>query len=283
MSRMIAGALAGGVFGAGLFVSGMTDTLAVQGWLDVFGAWDPTLAFVMGGAILPMAVAWRIAAQRRAPVLGGAFPGPARRDIDLHLIGGSVLFGMGWALVGLCPGPALASLSYGGWQGLVFLAAMAAGIAMAAPIRARNSHEVNMDIRPLTPLYAVSPQIAIEDLPAIKAAGFTTVIDNRPDGEIPPHLHTAPMRAAAEALGLAFHANPVIGGGLTDANVQTQSQIMAAADGPVFAYCASGNRCSVVWALTEAGKQPADTLISVPAQHGYNLEHLRPALELAKK
>jgi uncharacterized membrane protein YedE/YeeE len=186
---MIAGALAGGVFGAGLFVSGMTNTRAVQGWLDVFGAWDPTLAFVMGGAILPMAAAWRIAAHRTAPVLGGAFPGPARRDLDLHLIGGSVLFGMGWALVGLCPGPALASISYGGWQGLVFFAAMAAGIAMAAPVRARNLHEVKMDIRPLTPNYAVSPQIAIEDLPAIKAAGFTTVIDNRPDAEIPPHLH----------------------------------------------------------------------------------------------
>lgn len=282
-ARAAYAAVAGGVFGAGLLLSGMTDTLRVQGWLDAFGAWDPTLAFVMGGAILPMALAWRIAARRAGPVLGGAFPGPARRDIDINLIGGSVLFGMGWALAGLCPGPALASISYGGWQGLVFLAAMGAGMVMAAPIRAHTSKEVKMDIRSLTPSYAVSPQIAPEDLPAIKAAGFTTVIDNRPDGEIPAHLHTDQMRAAAQALGLEFHANPVIGGGLTDANVALQSQIMAAADGPVFAYCASGNRCSVVWALTEAGKQPADTLINVPAQFGYNLEHLRPALTLAQK
>lgn len=140
-----------------------------------------------------------------------------------------------------------------------------------------------MDIRALTPAYAVSPQIAVEDLAQIKAAGFTTVIDNRPDGEIPPDLHSHNMRAAAEALGLVFHVNPVIGGALTPENVTLQSQIMADADGPVFAYCASGNRCSIVWALTEAGKQSADDLIAIPAKFGYNLEHLRPILAAAKR
>jgi uncharacterized protein (TIGR01244 family) len=140
-----------------------------------------------------------------------------------------------------------------------------------------------MDIRALTPAYAVSPQIAVADLAQIKAAGYTTVIDNRPDGEIPPDLHGPIMRAAAEALGLVFHINPVIGGALTQENVDLQAQIMANANGPVFAYCASGNRCSVVWALTEAGKQSANDLISVPAKFGYNLEHLRPILEAAER
>lgn len=139
-----------------------------------------------------------------------------------------------------------------------------------------------MDIRPLTPDYAVSPQISLADLALIKAAGFVTVIDNRPDGEIPPDLHTPHMRAQALALGLEFHANPVIGGAMTAENVAVQAAILAAAQGPVFAYCASGNRCSVVWALTQAGKASADHLIGVPAQYGYNLEHLRPILEAAQ-
>lgn len=136
-----------------------------------------------------------------------------------------------------------------------------------------------MDIRPLTPDYAVSPQIEPGDLPAIKAAGYTTIIDNRPDGEIPDHLQTDPMREAAEALGLVFIPNPVIGGALTMANVTAQAEAMAAATGPVLAYCASGNRSSVVWALANAGKRPVDELVGIPARFGYQLDHLRPQLE----
>lgn len=132
-----------------------------------------------------------------------------------------------------------------------------------------------MDIRSLTPTYAVSPQIELTDLAAVKAAGFTTVIDNRPDAEIPAHLHTAHMQAAAEALGLTFVVNPVISGGLTTANIAAQSEAVAASSGPVFAYCASGNRCSVVWALMNAGKMDTEVLIQTPARFGYNLEHLR--------
>ena len=135
-----------------------------------------------------------------------------------------------------------------------------------------------MDIRALTPTYAVSPQIDPEDLPAIKAAGYVTVIDNRPDGEILPDLHSDVMRQAVEALGLTFVANPIIGGALTEANVIAQRAAMVASDGPVFAYCASGNRSSVVWALAHAGERPADELIGIPARFGYNLEHLRPLL-----
>jgi uncharacterized protein (TIGR01244 family) len=141
-----------------------------------------------------------------------------------------------------------------------------------------------MDIRAITPDYAVSPQIELGDLPAIKAAGYTTVIDNRPDGEIPPHLHTDAMRQAAEALGLVFVANPVIGGALTMDNVTAQEAAISASIGPVFAYCASGNRSSIVWALANAGTRPADELVGLPARFGYQLDHLRPQIEaLAKR
>jgi uncharacterized protein (TIGR01244 family) len=136
-----------------------------------------------------------------------------------------------------------------------------------------------MDIRPLTESYAVSPQITPGDLPAIKAAGFATIIDNRPDGEIPPDLHSGTMRAAAEALGLAFVVNPVVGGALTLDNVTAQREAIAAATGPVLAYCASGNRSSVVWALAHAGQMATDDLIAIPARYGYQLEGLRGQIE----
>ena len=135
MTRNIFSFLAGGLFGAGLFVSGMTDTTKVQGWLDVFGDWDPTLAFVLGGAILPMAVAWLVAARRRAPTLGGAFPPAPEPRLGHNLVVGSVLFGAGWGLVGLCPGPAIASITWGGLGGLVFLVAMVVGMLVAPGVR----------------------------------------------------------------------------------------------------------------------------------------------------
>jgi hypothetical protein len=291
MQRNLFALLSGAVFGLGLMISGMVDTLNVQGWLDVFGDWNPTLAFVMGGAILPMAVAWQIAARRQRSVLGYDFPAAPKREVGPNLVIGSVLFGMGWALAGLCPGPALASLGFGGLGGLVFLLAMVAGMLIAPAVRVRidgttapvETRRTKMDIRALTPTYAVSPQITPEDLPAIKAAGFTTVIDNRPDAEIPSALHAANMRAAAEALGLEFVENQVISGGLTAENVEKQAAALAAAEGPVFAYCASGNRCSIVWALVNAGKMATDDLINVPAQYGYNLEHLRGQIEARAK
>ncbi len=127
-------AIAGAVFGTGLWLSGMTDTTKVQGWLDVFGDWDPTLAFVMGGAIIPMVFAWRLTTGRR-PALGGAFPGPPGQEIDRGLVIGSVLFGFGWGLSGLCPGPAVASLSWGGTEGIVFCLAMVAGMRAAPSVR----------------------------------------------------------------------------------------------------------------------------------------------------
>lgn len=134
MKRELYALLAGGLFGAGLLISGMTETDKVQGWLDVFGAWDPTLAFVMGGAIIPMFFAWRMT-QGRAPVLGGSFPAKPDPKLGRNLIIGSTLFGMGWGLAGLCPGPAIASLSYGGWPHWVFFAAMLAGMSLSPSVR----------------------------------------------------------------------------------------------------------------------------------------------------
>ena len=129
-------AMAGALFGVGLWLSGMTDTHKVQGWLDIFGDWNPTLTFVMGGAMVPMALAWRFAPGRQ-PVLGGQFPPRAAPRFDTKLIGGSVMFGMGWALTGLCPGPALASISWGGGSGLIFMAAMLAGMWIAPVLQTR--------------------------------------------------------------------------------------------------------------------------------------------------
>lgn len=134
MSRHGVAFVAGGLFGLGLVLSGMTDTVRVQGFLDIFGHWDPTLAFVMGGAILPMVLAWRIAARRSQSLTGAPMPHPAQGPVDARLIVGSVLFGAGWAIAGLCPGPALASLGFGGGGGVIFLLAMVAGMLVEARI-----------------------------------------------------------------------------------------------------------------------------------------------------
>ncbi len=128
--RAVIAFLSGSLFGLGLHLSGMTNTDKVQGFLDFFGTWDPTLAFVMGGAIIPMFIAWRLT-RSRTPIVGGDFPKPADPKLDRSLILGAILFGMGWGLVGLCPGPALASISYGGFGGVIFLIAMIAGMALA--------------------------------------------------------------------------------------------------------------------------------------------------------
>jgi uncharacterized membrane protein YedE/YeeE len=130
--RNLMALIAGGLFGAGLFTSGMTDTTKVQGWLDLFGDWDATLAFVLAGAILPMAIAWRFAAGRKATFLNSALPGTPSSKLGTNLILGSFIFGAGWGLSGLCPGPSMAALTYNGVGGLIFVAAMAAGM-LAAP------------------------------------------------------------------------------------------------------------------------------------------------------
>jgi uncharacterized protein (TIGR01244 family) len=136
-----------------------------------------------------------------------------------------------------------------------------------------------MDIRNLTSAYSVSPQIDLTDLAALKAGGYYMVIDNRPDAEIPPHLHIAQMRGAAEALGLIFISNPVVSGAITLQNITAQADAIAATKGPILAYCASGNRSSIVWALSQAGQMSTDDLIAIPAQYGYQLEGLRNQID----
>lgn len=135
-----------------------------------------------------------------------------------------------------------------------------------------------MEIRQITDSYAVSPQIDPEDMAAIKAAGFTRIVNNRPDGEIPPSHQTEVMQAAASAAGLEFVVNQVIGGAITMDNVTAQGA--AVADGAkVLAYCASGNRSSIVWALSQAGQRPTDELVALPARHGYNMEIWRDQID----
>lgn len=135
--RMLIALITGGLFGAGLHLSGMTDTARVRGFLDLFGAWDPTLVFVMGGAILPMALAWMLTRRRSAPLSGGSFPAGPDPVIDRKLLGGAALFGIGWGLVGLCPGPAIAVLGYGGVPALAFLAALLLGMWLAPRLMRR--------------------------------------------------------------------------------------------------------------------------------------------------
>jgi uncharacterized membrane protein YedE/YeeE len=121
---------AGLVFGIGLILSGMTDPGKVIGFLDVAGNWDPSLAFVMGGAIAVGSFAFALAGKRAQTFLGGAMHLPTRRDIDSRLVAGSVVFGVGWGLAGFCPGPALVSFSAGIDKAAVFVAAMLAGMVV---------------------------------------------------------------------------------------------------------------------------------------------------------
>jgi uncharacterized protein len=129
--------VAGLLFGAGLAVSGMIDPARVRGFLDLFGNWDPTLAFVMGGAMVPMAIAWRIKSRMQTPVAAGDFDLPGTQQLDRKLATGAVLFGMGWGISGLCPGPALADLAIAPIPALIFAAAMIAGMAIhrALPLK----------------------------------------------------------------------------------------------------------------------------------------------------
>ena len=122
--------LAGLVFGLGLIMSGMTDPSKVIGFLDLAGQWDPSLAFVMGGAILVGVVAFRLAATRSQAILGESMQLPTARQIDRRLILGGLAFGAGWGLAGYCPGPALASLVTGGSKPLIFTIAMLAGMVI---------------------------------------------------------------------------------------------------------------------------------------------------------
>lgn len=130
MMRLIVALLSGSLFGAGLAYSGMSDPQRVQGFLDLFGNWDPTLAFVMGGAMIPMAFAWMIQRRIEKPLADQRFSLPATTTIDRKLAMGGILFGVGWGIGGLCPGPAIADLALNPLPALAFVGAMMAGMVM---------------------------------------------------------------------------------------------------------------------------------------------------------
>lgn len=137
----IASAFAAGlVFGIGLILSGMTDPGKVIGFLDISGSWDPSLAFVMAGAIMVGLLAFALAKRRTAAVFGGAIHLPHNRDIDNRLVGGSLVFGIGWGLAGYCPGPALVSFASGQAKAAIFVAAMLGGMLVYTALE-RLVHE----------------------------------------------------------------------------------------------------------------------------------------------
>ena len=119
------------LFGLGLVVSGMADPAKVLNFLDLFGTWDPSLAFVMGGAVIVAFFGYRIVLRRGSPVVGQTFHLPARTDFDPRLVVGASIFGFGWGLGGFCPGPALTALSFGEIGTLVFVPAMILGMWVA--------------------------------------------------------------------------------------------------------------------------------------------------------
>ncbi|EZH76574.1 membrane protein [Ectopseudomonas composti] len=126
------------LFGLGLLLAGMADPGKVLAFLDLAGHWDPSLALVMAGAIGVAALPLNLAQRRGKALLGGAMQLPTRRDLDARLIGGSLLFGVGWGIAGICPGPALAVLLTGYWQAALFVAAMFAGMLIFTALEGRR-------------------------------------------------------------------------------------------------------------------------------------------------
>ena len=130
MFRAVSLLLIGGLFGFGLAISGMLNPAKVAGFLDLFGVWDPSLAFVMGGAVIANFIGHRVVMRRQSPVLGAGFQIPTNSKIDGRLLSGAALFGIGWGLGGLCPGPAVASLAMAPAEVGLFVQMMLAGLAV---------------------------------------------------------------------------------------------------------------------------------------------------------
>lgn len=129
------------VFSSGLILAGMTDPAKVQNFLDLAGQWDPSLMFVMVGAIAVTFVGYKLVLKRKAPIFGGTFHLPTRKDADNRLLAGSAIFGIGWGIGGLCPGPAITSLGIGSTGIFVFIAAMLVGMLAARNMpEARETH-----------------------------------------------------------------------------------------------------------------------------------------------
>jgi uncharacterized protein (TIGR01244 family) len=136
-----------------------------------------------------------------------------------------------------------------------------------------------MDLRELATGVFAAPQLEPSDMAALAAQGVTTVICNRPEMEIPPPLQAAAMQAAAEAAGLAFVFNPITMGAMTMDSVEEQAEAMAGSEGGVVAYCASGTRSAIMWALAQAGQMPTDDILAATAGAGYQLEGMRGQID----
>lgn len=139
MRAILPGLLVGIIFGAGLALSDMVNPARVLAFLDLAGRWDPTLAFVMGGAILPSAIGYALARRMRRPLLAADFRIPQGRRIEPSLLAGATLFGIGWGLVGLCPGPAIAGLAFLKWELWLFVGAMLAGMLLYQRLQGAGS------------------------------------------------------------------------------------------------------------------------------------------------
>lgn len=137
-----------------------------------------------------------------------------------------------------------------------------------------------MQIRQVTPRYFVSPQISVEDVPSLAEAGFTHIICNRPDTEVPPSHQAAAIGAAVEAAGMSFVCNPLTHGTMTPDRTGLQRDTLEAAEGKVLAYCASGTRSTVAWTLAHAGDLGAEDVLKSAAEAGYDLAALRPRLQM---
>jgi uncharacterized protein (TIGR01244 family) len=131
-----------------------------------------------------------------------------------------------------------------------------------------------LDVRRINDHVSVAPQIALEDLPALKALGFTTIVNNRPDGEAPGQPGDATMRAAAEALGLGYHYIPLGRDGVGPELIEQTRTALEGSAGPVLCYCRSGTRSTTLWALSQAGEMPADEIVGLAAGAGYDMSHL---------
>lgn len=131
-----------------------------------------------------------------------------------------------------------------------------------------------MDVKRINDHVSVSPQISPADFPALKALGFTAVINNRPDGESPDQPSSATMQAAAEQAGLSYHFIPLGRDGVSPQLVDAETEALEGSAGPVLAFCRSGTRSTTLWALSQAGKMPAHEIVAAAAHAGYDMSHL---------
>lgn len=131
---------AGLIFGLGLLLAGMANPAKVLAFLDVAGAWDPSLALVMGGAIAVAVIPLNWACKNKQSLLGARMQLPVKRELDARLIGGSLVFGIGWGIAGICPGPAVAILLTGRWQIIIFVLAMLTGMYLFSALESRRTH-----------------------------------------------------------------------------------------------------------------------------------------------